>query len=51
MKKCSSCGTEVLKAYSEFACPNCGKTKIVRCKSCRVLGSKYNCSGCDFTGP
>lgn len=51
MKKCSTCGLEVLDSYTEFPCPNCGKKKIVRCKSCRVLGSKYTCGECGFIGP
>lgn len=51
MRKCSSCGVEVLGAYAEFPCPNCGKNRILRCKSCRVLGNKYTCSECGFKGP
>lgn len=51
MRKCSSCGIEVLGRYAEFPCPNCGKTQIARCRSCRVLGNKYACGECGFRGP
>ena len=51
MKKCTSCGTEVMDRYTEFKCPNCGKTDIIRCKSCRVLGTKYICDACGWKGP
>ncbi|RLI85407.1 MAG: RNA-binding protein [Candidatus Altiarchaeales archaeon] len=51
MKKCSSCGTEITEGYVEFKCPACGKTEIVRCRSCRILGAKYICEACGFVGP
>jgi predicted RNA-binding Zn-ribbon protein involved in translation (DUF1610 family) len=51
MKKCSSCGREVKQNYVEFKCPACGKTDVVRCNSCRILGTKYKCGECGFTGP
>jgi predicted RNA-binding Zn-ribbon protein involved in translation (DUF1610 family) len=51
MKKCTSCGTEVSGGYTEFNCPSCGKGTIVRCKSCRVLGTRYVCGECRFAGP
>lgn len=47
--KCTSCGRDVTK-YVEFKCPECGE-KIVRCDACRVLGRKYVCPKCGFTGP
>lgn len=50
-KKCSSCGKEVIKEYTEFNCPSCGRVKTIRCSSCRVLGTKYRCSECGFIGP
>ncbi|MFZ2456756.1 MAG: zinc finger domain-containing protein [Candidatus Altiarchaeia archaeon] len=51
MKKCISCGVEVRQNYVEFKCPTCGKTEVVRCQSCRILGTKYKCGNCGFTGP
>ncbi|MFH1835045.1 MAG: zinc finger domain-containing protein [Methanobacteriota archaeon] len=51
MEKCSSCGIEVLRGYVEFNCPRCNKDKIMRCKSCRTLGTKYSCNDCGFEGP
>jgi predicted RNA-binding Zn-ribbon protein involved in translation (DUF1610 family) len=51
MKKCTSCGTEVSKGYTEFKCPGCGKSVMVRCDACRVLGTTYTCSECGFCGP
>jgi len=50
-KRCTSCGVEVLKEYTEFKCPNCGESEFVRCWSCRVLGTPYICDKCGFTGP
>ncbi|MFH1834819.1 MAG: zinc finger domain-containing protein [Methanobacteriota archaeon] len=51
MEKCSSCGTEVMKDYVKFKCPGCGKSNILRCKSCRVLGTTYSCGNCNLQGP
>lgn len=48
--RCTSCGKEETK-YVEFKCPNCGESEIVRCDACRVLGRKYVCPKCGFTGP
>ncbi|MFH0861182.1 MAG: zinc finger domain-containing protein [Candidatus Altiarchaeota archaeon] len=50
-KKCTSCGKEVLSGFVEFKCPNCNKDKMVRCSSCRTLGTPYTCHECGFTGP
>ncbi|MFH1403873.1 MAG: zinc finger domain-containing protein [Candidatus Altiarchaeota archaeon] len=51
VKKCSSCGTEVLKNYSEFKCPKCGEKEIIRCDPCRKLGIAYKCDKCGLEGP
>lgn len=51
VKKCSTCGKEAISKYSEFNCPNCGETKIVRCASCRTLATRYTCGKCSFSGP
>ncbi|MFC2154138.1 zinc finger domain-containing protein [Candidatus Altiarchaeota archaeon] len=51
VKKCSSCGVEITEKYAEFKCPKCGKSTIIRCPSCRTLGTKYSCSECSFEGP
>ncbi|MBD3388702.1 MAG: RNA-binding protein [Candidatus Altiarchaeales archaeon] len=51
VKKCSSCGKEVMFKYAEFSCPQCSGEKIVRCESCRSLASNYSCSKCGFKGP
>ncbi|MEA3254626.1 MAG: zinc finger domain-containing protein [Candidatus Altiarchaeota archaeon] len=51
MERCSSCGTEVMDNYVKFKCPSCDKTEIVRCESCRLLGTKYTCEVCGFVGP
>lgn len=51
--RCISCGRNVTK-YVEFKCPTCeGEEKyiIVRCDACRILGRKYVCPKCGFTGP
>ena len=51
--KCSSCGVNVLnqKNWVEFGCPDCGKTRIVRCEKCRKLSNNYECGSCNFIGP
>ena len=51
MKRCSSCGKEVLESYVEITCPRCGEETVLRCKSCRALNTKYSCSKCGFIGP
>ncbi|ODS39857.1 RNA-binding protein [Candidatus Altiarchaeales archaeon WOR_SM1_SCG] len=50
-KLCSSCGVQVMSRYTEFPCPECGETTILRCRSCRMLGTPYACEKCGFTGP
>ncbi len=49
-KICSSCGRLTHK-YSEFKCPKCGKTTIIRCDHCREISNTYKCSECGFEGP
>ncbi|HEX55267.1 MAG: RNA-binding protein [Candidatus Altiarchaeales archaeon] len=51
VKKCVSCGVEVGPGYTEFYCPKCGKSRIVRCARCRAIGAAYICSECGFEGP
>jgi Zn-ribbon RNA-binding protein len=50
---CSSCKKRITNntGVARFMCPNCLKTEIIRCKSCRQNVAKYKCSSCDFTGP
>ena len=49
-KNCSTCGRQTSSA-TVFACPGCGKTKIVRCDSCRQGKNPYVCGECGFQGP
>jgi Zn-ribbon RNA-binding protein len=49
-KRCSSCG-HLTHEYTEFACPNCGKSKIIRGKHCREISNTYKCEVCGFEGP
>ncbi|MFH1445349.1 MAG: zinc finger domain-containing protein [Nanoarchaeota archaeon] len=51
--KCNSCGkrVEAEAFWVEFACPSCGKEKIIRCEKCKKQGNQYKCSKCGFTGP
>ena len=51
VRKCSTCGKEAISRYSEFNCPNCGESKVVRCESCRTLATHYTCNKCGFSGP
>lgn len=50
---CSSCHRVMMPGELgvEFACPNCGKVVIRRCKRCRQLGIPYTCPSCGFRGP
>lgn len=52
-KMCSTCGVNVMSQenFVEFDCPDCGGSKIVRCKMCKDLSNKYKCSACEFVGP
>jgi len=51
LKVCGSCNREVTGDYVEFKCPECGKTRIIRCAHCRKSAKVYNCTECGFTGP
>ena len=50
---CSTCGSHIMAKnnFVQFDCPECGKFRIVRCKSCKDHSNKYRCSECDFVGP
>jgi len=49
---CISCKKRITNnpGVVKFKCPECGKTDIVRCKSCRQNAAKYKCE-CGFQGP
>ncbi|MGC8567826.1 MAG: zinc finger domain-containing protein [Candidatus Micrarchaeia archaeon] len=49
-KKCSSCG-KLSDKYTEFKCPKCGETTIIRCDHCRNIANTYKCESCGFEGP
>ncbi|MBI2545403.1 MAG: DUF1610 domain-containing protein [Candidatus Aenigmarchaeota archaeon] len=51
--QCTTCNTNVLarKNFVRFKCPKCGEVEIIRCSTCKNLGIKYTCSGCNFEGP
>ncbi|MBI2547627.1 MAG: RNA-binding protein [Candidatus Aenigmarchaeota archaeon] len=51
--QCNTCGTNVLskKNFVQLNCPQCGKTEIIRCSTCKNLGAKYRCKECNFEGP
>ncbi len=51
--KCSSCHKELtnISGSVTFKCPNCNKSKIVRCYNCRQIAAKYTCPECEFSGP
>ena len=48
-KVCVSCG-RLTSEYTEFKCPKCGKTTIIRCAHCREISNVYKCSECGFEG-
>ncbi|MBI2651375.1 RNA-binding protein [Candidatus Woesearchaeota archaeon] len=52
-KICISCKKNAtnLSGTASFNCPNCGKSKIIRCLHCRKTATKYTCSSCNFEGP
>ncbi len=49
---CTTCNVNVLAKnnFVQFDCPNCGKERIVRCKTCKNLSNKYVCKSCSFVG-
>ncbi|BCS90837.1 MAG: RNA-binding protein [Candidatus Micrarchaeota archaeon] len=49
-KVCVSCG-RLTTDYTDFVCPVCGKTEIIRCKHCRKIANTYMCNSCGFEGP
>ncbi|MGC8676534.1 MAG: zinc finger domain-containing protein [Candidatus Micrarchaeia archaeon] len=49
-KVCSSCG-KLSHDYTEFKCPKCGNSTIVRCRECRENFRTYKCEVCGFEGP
>lgn len=52
-KTCSSCQVECTNLIGtvSFKCPECGKSKIVRCPKCRKTVAQYTCPDCGFVGP
>ncbi|MBS3097684.1 DUF1610 domain-containing protein [Candidatus Woesearchaeota archaeon] len=50
---CSSCKQSIINVggTTQFLCPNCSKTTIIRCKHCRKIVAKYKCHECGFEGP
>ncbi|MBD3249810.1 RNA-binding protein [Candidatus Woesearchaeota archaeon] len=50
---CSSCKKRITNesGTAVFKCPKCGKSEIVRCRSCRENVVKYRCPECGFEGP
>ncbi|MFA5125600.1 MAG: zinc finger domain-containing protein [archaeon] len=51
MKTCTSCNKVVTGKHSEFKCPSCGKSTIVRCEHCKQTSKTYVCKECEFEGP
>ena len=49
-KTCSSCG-RLTSEYTEFKCPQCGNSTIIRCGTCRENHNTYKCNECKFEGP
>jgi len=51
--KCMSCKKPLTNVTGsvKFLCPNCGKVKIIRCRNCREIVTKYTCPSCGFEGP
>ncbi|HLD43733.1 MAG TPA: zinc finger domain-containing protein [Candidatus Nanoarchaeia archaeon] len=50
---CNSCKKKVTsnEGFTHFLCPECGKTKIIRCTHCRSMAAQYLCHACGFAGP
>jgi len=51
MKTCTTCNKVVTNKHIEFKCPECGKSTIVRCESCKIDAKTYKCKECGFVGP
>jgi len=51
MESCTSCNKEVREEYTQFKCPACGKSKIIRCNRCKSISKLYKCPECGFIGP
>jgi predicted RNA-binding Zn-ribbon protein involved in translation (DUF1610 family) len=51
MKTCTTCIKIVSDEKTEFKCPDCGKTTIVRCDHCKTTSKTYKCKECGFVGP
>ncbi|MCL5412497.1 MAG: zinc finger domain-containing protein [Candidatus Marsarchaeota archaeon] len=49
-KVCVSCG-RLTNEYTEFQCPKCGNSKVIRCYHCREISNIYKCADCGFEGP
>ncbi|MCL5007921.1 MAG: zinc finger domain-containing protein [Candidatus Marsarchaeota archaeon] len=49
-KVCTSCG-RLSHNYTDFECPKCGKSRIIRCEHCRRRSNTYLCKECEFEGP
>ncbi|MEM4281073.1 MAG: zinc finger domain-containing protein [Candidatus Caldarchaeum sp.] len=53
MPVCTWCHRPISPSESavSFPCPNCGKSTIWRCETCRELAKPYVCPTCFFKGP
>ncbi len=49
-KVCVSCG-RLTNEYTEFQCPKCGNSRVIRCYHCREISNIYKCADCGFEGP
>ena len=50
---CSGCNRHIMPNDKsvKLNCPECGKTLLWRCQSCRESASSYTCDECKFSGP
>ncbi|MEM2856108.1 MAG: zinc finger domain-containing protein [Candidatus Nitrosocaldaceae archaeon] len=50
---CASCKRVIMPNDEsvKFNCPNCGRTLLWRCQSCREFARSYTCKSCNFSGP